>query len=67
LLEAGYPNEAVVIYWEDLRKSPANGYSLFGLQQALEALGDTTQAARMAEKFAVAWSAADVQLTSSRF
>lgn len=67
LLEAGYPREAAVIYWEDLRKNPANGYSLFGLQQALAAQGDAALAARMGEKFAVAWSAADVQLTSSRF
>jgi len=67
LLDAGYPREAAVIYWEDLRKNPANGYSLFGLRQALAAQGDDTAAAKVASLFEIAWSQADVELSSSRF
>ena len=35
LLEAGRPHEAETIYWDDLRRNPENGWSLFGLAQAL--------------------------------
>lgn len=67
LIEAGYPREAAVIYWQDLRKNPANGYSLFGLQQALSAQGNDAAAAEVAAQFERAWSQADVELSSSRF
>ncbi len=39
LLEAGLPAEAEVFYWEDLRRNPDNGYSLFGLKQSLVVQG----------------------------
>ncbi len=39
LLEAGLPAEAEVVYWEDLRRNPENGYSLFGLKQSLVVQG----------------------------
>ncbi|MCZ6889170.1 MAG: hypothetical protein O7H39_11800 [Gammaproteobacteria bacterium] len=67
LLDGGYPREAEVIYWEDLRKNPKNGYSLFGLKLALEAQGNDAAAAEVSEQFARAWGEADVQLSSSRF
>jgi tetratricopeptide (TPR) repeat protein len=67
LLEAGYPREAEVIYWQDLKKNPANGYSLLGLSQALEAQGKDEAARSFAQKFANAWADADVTLESSRF
>jgi tetratricopeptide (TPR) repeat protein len=31
LLDAGRPLEAEVVYWEDLRRNPENGWALFGL------------------------------------
>lgn len=67
LLEAGHPEEAEVVYWEDLRRAPENGYSLFGLKQALTAQGRLEEAAEIDERFQKAWSAADVTLTSSRY
>lgn len=67
LLEAGRPNEAEVVFWEDLRRNPGNGYSLFGLWQALLVLGDEATADEMKRRFNAAWAGADVALTSSRY
>jgi tetratricopeptide (TPR) repeat protein len=67
LLEAGRAFEAEVVYWEDLRKNPDNGWSLFGLLQALRAQGKKEQAKEIEKRFEKAWSRADVVLTSSRF
>jgi tetratricopeptide (TPR) repeat protein len=66
LLEAGRPDEAETVFWEDLRRNPENGWSLFGLEQALEAQGKTADAAAVAERFRKAWKDADVTLTSAR-
>ena len=67
LLEAGRPEEAEVVYWADLRKNPDNGYSLFGLKQALEAQGRLDEALAMKARFDAAWADADHELTTSRF
>ncbi len=67
LLAAGRAAEAETVYWEDLRVNRENGWSLFGLMQALKAQGKTEQAADAEKRFQKAWSAADVKLTSSRF
>ena len=47
LLEAGRPEEAEAVYWEDLKKNPENVWSLSGLRQALEAQGKKDDAARI--------------------
>jgi len=67
LLEAGRPGEAEVVYWEDLRRNPGSGYSLFGLQQSVAAQGDTATAAALQERFNIAWAGADTSLSSSRY
>ena len=67
LLEAGHPGEAEVIYWEDLKKNPGNGYSLWGLYQTQLAQGNDTGAAEIKAAFDAAWANADVELSSSRF
>jgi tetratricopeptide (TPR) repeat protein len=67
LLEAGRPREAEVIYAADLRKNPENGYSLFGLKNALEKQGRLEEAQVFAKRFARAWADATHTLTSSRF
>jgi tetratricopeptide (TPR) repeat protein len=67
LLEAGRPEEAETVYWQDLRRYPENGYSLLGLSQALAAEGRTDEAAAVTERFEKAWAGADVELTASRF
>ena len=66
LLEAGRPDEAEAVYWEDLKKNPENGWSLSGLAQALRAQGKTADAAAAEERFKKAWADADVRLVASR-
>jgi tetratricopeptide (TPR) repeat protein len=66
LLEAGRPAEAETVYWEDLRRNPANGWALTGLLQALRAQSKDEDAALVEKRLAAAWARSDVKLTSSR-
>ena len=59
--------EAEKVYREDLRRFPENGWSLFGLAQALRAQGKNTEAAVAEARFRRAWASTDVTLTASRF
>ena len=67
LIAADRPIEAEVVYWDDLQKNPDNGFSLFGLIQALEAQGRSDEAQEMKTKFEAAWASADHMLQSSKF
>jgi tetratricopeptide (TPR) repeat protein len=67
LLEAGRAEEAAVVYWEDLRRFPENGWTLYGLAQALKAQGKNDEAAAVEGRLQKAWARADVKLTASRF
>ncbi len=67
LLKAGRPAEAEAAYREDLKLYPENGWSLFGLAQALHAQGKHAEAAQVEERFGRAWRGADVTLAASRF
>jgi len=66
LLEAGRPADAEKCYLEDLERFPANGWSLFGLAEALEAQGRPDEAAEIRAEFEAAWEQADIELTGSR-
>ena len=66
LLEAGRADEAEVAFWEDLKRNPENGWSLFGLMQALRAQGKKDEAAMVEARYRKAWKDADVTLTSAR-
>jgi tetratricopeptide (TPR) repeat protein len=66
LLAAGRAGEAETVYWEDLRRNPGNGWSLYGVSRALEAQGKTDDAAAAETRFRAAWKDADVTLTASR-
>jgi tetratricopeptide (TPR) repeat protein len=66
LLEAGRPVEAEAVYWDDLRKNAENGWSLFGLVQALTAQGKKDEAAQAQQRFQKAWAMSDIQLTARR-
>jgi tetratricopeptide (TPR) repeat protein len=66
LLEAGRPDEAEAVFWEDLKKNPVNGWSLFGLAQALKAQGKSDEAAAADARFTKAWKDADVKLATAR-
>ncbi len=67
LLKAGRAAEAEVVYWEDLRRQPENGWALYGLMQALRAQNKREVAAIIEARFRRAWPNADVQLAASRF
>jgi predicted Zn-dependent protease len=67
LLEAGRPGEAETVYWEDLKRNRNNGWSLFGLAQALRAQKKNDEAARVEARFKKSWERADVVPVSSRF
>ena len=65
LLDLERPNDAERVYLEDLKKHPHNGWSLYGLKQALAAQGKST--ADVDRDLAASWARADVALTSSRY
>jgi tetratricopeptide (TPR) repeat protein len=67
LLEGGRAAEAEAVYRADLDEWPKNGWSLFGLSQALAAQEKSDEAAWAEEGFSRAWARADVALTASRF
>jgi tetratricopeptide (TPR) repeat protein len=67
LLQAGRAADAEVVYREDLKRNPGNGWSLFGLAQSLRAQGKTAEASQVDAEFRRAWSRADVTITASRF
>jgi len=67
LLQADRAAEAETVYWEDLRRNPENGWSLFGLMKSLEAQGKTEQAEEIEQRFRKAWDRANVTLTASCF
>jgi tetratricopeptide (TPR) repeat protein len=62
LLSAGRPEAAERVYREDLDRFRENGWSLWGLAQALRAQGHSAEAQAVHTRFAAAWSHADVEL-----
>ncbi len=66
LIDAGRPDEAETVLWEDLKKNPENGWSLSGLVQALQAQGKAEEAAQVDARVRKAWKDADVKLTAPR-
>jgi tetratricopeptide (TPR) repeat protein len=67
LLAAGRAADAEAVYREDLQRNPENGWSLYGLSQALRARNAEAEAADVDQRFQKAWSRADVTLNASRF
>ena len=66
LIAGGRAEEAEAVYRRDLRWNQNNGWSLFGLTQALEMQGKDEAAAEVRAQFEAAWQHADVALTRSR-
>jgi tetratricopeptide (TPR) repeat protein len=64
LLAAGRARDAADVYRKDLARNPNNGWSLFGLASALDALKDSG-AADAWKQFKAAWARSDVKLTAS--
>jgi tetratricopeptide (TPR) repeat protein len=67
LLQAGRAKEATEVYRKSLTNYRMDGWALFGLAQAEDAMGDHAAAEATRKDFAVAWQLADVKLTASRF
>ena len=65
LLESRRFDEAEKAYREELKDHPHNGWSLLGLQRALEGRG--VQSSEVSADFAASWSRADTWIQSSRF
>jgi tetratricopeptide (TPR) repeat protein len=65
LLDRGKPAEAEIVYREDLKRNPANGWSLYGLSEALSAQRRAAEAAATRRQFSDAWQHADITLTGS--
>jgi tetratricopeptide (TPR) repeat protein len=65
LLEANRPAEAEAVYRADLTRYPLNGWSLWGLERALEAQGREAEAAAVKAQFDRTWSRADTPMVSS--
>jgi tetratricopeptide (TPR) repeat protein len=53
--------EAEAVFRADLAKYPENGWSLYGLTQALGAQGEGSEAATIMARYERAWSTADVE------
>ena len=67
LLENGQAEEAEAVYRRDLEQYPKNGWSFFGLAQALEAQGRTAEANMARSYHETAFAEADVELSASTF
>ncbi len=67
LIEMGANSEAEKVYREDLERLRQNGWSLFGLSQALEAQGKAAEAATVQKEFESVWHYGDITLSRSVF
>jgi tetratricopeptide (TPR) repeat protein len=66
LLNDGKAAEAETVYRNELHRNPENGWSLFGLEQALRQQNKIREADKVAKRFEQAWQHADITLTASR-
>ena len=64
LIKAGRASDAEAVFRRDLRWHQNNGWSLFGLTQALEAQGKSEEARSKKDTWAKVWSQADISLTA---
>ena len=60
-------DEAEAVYRRDLKWNHNNGWSLFGLQQALQAQGKRLEAQEVMNEYRKAWGYSDVELSRSHF
>jgi len=67
LLEAGRPTDAEQEYRLALDDHPKNGWSLFGLEEALRAQGRGAEADQVHEMWEAAWARSDTWIRGSRF
>lgn len=66
LLDAKQYSAAEQVYLADLAVFPKNGWSLYGLQQALLGQGKKQKAKAIGKQFEQSWQWADIALNASR-
>jgi TolA-binding protein len=64
LLAAGRAADAQLVYEEDLRGNPGNGWALAGLAQSLKRQGKTAEAGAAQQRLDKAWARADAPAPS---
>lgn len=67
LLETGDAKGAMAAFRQDMKTYPDNGWSLFGLAQAQQKLGQVDAARETSRRQAAAWQWADAPLTAARY
>ncbi|MDE0885647.1 MAG: hypothetical protein OSB70_08955 [Myxococcota bacterium] len=67
LIGAGRYEEAEAVYRRDLKWNDNNGWSLFGLQQALQAQNKLIESQQVMNEYRKAWGYSDVELSRSHF
>ena len=65
LLASDRVAEAQAVFEEDLEQYPMNGWSMFGLAEALRRQGDEARAEQMTARFETVWQFADVSVATS--
>jgi tetratricopeptide (TPR) repeat protein len=65
LMDAGRFGEAEIVYREDLRRHPDNGWALYGLARSLKMQGKSAASATVVVSFNEAWKYADFKISSS--
>jgi len=65
LLEAGRYEDAERVSREEIADHPHNGWSLYGLKQALAELGKTDR--DVDTDYEMSWARSDVYITTSKF
>jgi hypothetical protein len=64
LLAANRPKDAEKVYREDLARLPENGWSLYGLSQALKSQ-NSPETAAVEARFKKAWEHADTKIKAT--
>jgi tetratricopeptide (TPR) repeat protein len=67
LLAAGRAAEAESVFRDDLKRTPRNPWSLYGLAESLAAQQKQAEQIRIQEQFRMSWSNADTDFQSDRF
>ena len=65
LLASDRADEAQAVFEADLEQYPMNGWSMFGLAEALRRQGDEAGAEQITARFETVWQFADVELMTS--
>lgn len=66
-IQSGQYDLAIQAFQDDLKKFRENGWSLFGLYQALERSGKVKEAEKVHDRYKIAWSNADFDLEAAAF